>query len=165
MHEYKYNFTPLYFLHAALKEVNMEGIFQCKENGRIQKTFDELSNELHNLRLWSLVAPHQWLFQKCAAILHHGGSGTVATSLLAKRPQLICPVMFDQEHWAEIVVWKNLGVRLSPANNLTVEELRTKLTLITNTEMNDSIDCVYTEIVKENGVKNALIEIDKILHK
>ncbi len=142
----------------------MEGIFQCKENGPIQKTFDKLSKKLQNLRLWNSVAPHQWLFHKCVAILHHGGSGTVATSLLTKRPQLICPVMFDQEHWAEIVVWKSLGIRLTPANNLTVKELRAKLTLVvTSTEITDSIDFVYTEIVKEDGVKNALLEIDKIL--
>jgi UDP:flavonoid glycosyltransferase YjiC (YdhE family) len=41
-------------------------------------------------------ASFQWLFPRCAAVVHHGGIGTVAAALAAATPQLIMPVCFDQ---------------------------------------------------------------------
>lgn len=141
----------------------MEGILQCREDGLIQKAYNNLSTSPQNLMVYTKCIPHQWLFQKCVAILHHGGSGTVATSLLAKKPQLISPVMFDQEHWAEAIVWKNLGVRLSPVKHLTAKELSSGLKLVSDKDVTANIEVVYSELVKENGVKNALAEIEKLL--
>jgi len=44
----------------------------------------------------SMFAPFQKLFPQCAAVVHHGGIGTVAEALAAGTPQLICPLYFDQ---------------------------------------------------------------------
>jgi rhamnosyltransferase subunit B len=41
-------------------------------------------------------APFQQLFPRCAAVVHHGGIGTVAKAMAAALPQLICPICFDQ---------------------------------------------------------------------
>ena len=41
-------------------------------------------------------APFRALFPLCAAVVHHGGIGTVAAAMAAGVPQLICPVCFDQ---------------------------------------------------------------------
>jgi len=41
-------------------------------------------------------APFQQLFPHCAAVVHHGGIGTVAKALAAGTPQLILPMAFDQ---------------------------------------------------------------------
>jgi len=41
-------------------------------------------------------APFQKLFPCCAAVVHHGGIGTVAKALAAGVPQLILPLAFDQ---------------------------------------------------------------------
>ncbi len=30
--------------------------------------------------------PHDWLFPRCAGVIHHGGAGTTAAGLLAVRP-------------------------------------------------------------------------------
>lgn len=45
-------------------------------------------------------APHDWLFPRMAAIVHHGGPGTVGAALAAGRPQVLCPHMGDQTHWS-----------------------------------------------------------------
>ena len=34
-------------------------------------------------------APHEWLFPRCAAVVHHGGAGTTARALWAGAPSLI----------------------------------------------------------------------------
>lgn len=141
----------------------MEGMFQCIEGGTVQEAYHQLSTKFMNLSLWTKEASHQWLFPKCVAILHHGGSGTVATALFAKRPQLISPVMFDQEHWAEVVEWKNLGARLSPASSLTVEELSAKLKLVCSLATAENIELVHREIIKDDGIKKVITEIEKAL--
>lgn len=41
-------------------------------------------------------APFQELFPLCAAVVHHGGIGTVAKALATGTPQLILPFAFDQ---------------------------------------------------------------------
>ena len=41
-------------------------------------------------------APFRELFPSCAAVIHHGGVGTVAKALAAGTPQLILPYAFDQ---------------------------------------------------------------------
>jgi UDP:flavonoid glycosyltransferase YjiC (YdhE family) len=41
-------------------------------------------------------APFQKLFPHCAAVVHHGGIGTVAKAMAAGTPQLIHPQCFDQ---------------------------------------------------------------------
>lgn len=35
--------------------------------------------------------PHEWLFQKVSAVIHHGGAGTTACGLLNGRPTTIVP--------------------------------------------------------------------------
>ncbi|KAI9087241.1 hypothetical protein K1719_030876 [Acacia pycnantha] len=56
--------------------------------------------------------PYGWLFPKCAAVIHHGGSGTTAVALRAGTPQVVCPFMLDQFYWAERMYW--LGVSSEP---------------------------------------------------
>lgn len=53
-------------------------------------------------------APFQRLFPRCAAVVHHGGIGTVAKALAAGIPQVVLPVAYDQTDNATRV--KRLGV-------------------------------------------------------
>ena len=41
-------------------------------------------------------APFQQLFPRCAAVVHHGGIGTLAKAFAAGVPQLALPVAYDQ---------------------------------------------------------------------
>ncbi|PQQ08941.1 sterol 3-beta-glucosyltransferase UGT80A2 isoform X1 [Prunus yedoensis var. nudiflora] len=40
--------------------------------------------------------PHDWLFQRCSAVVHHGGAGTTAAGLKAACPTTIVPFFGDQ---------------------------------------------------------------------
>jgi UDP:flavonoid glycosyltransferase YjiC (YdhE family) len=53
-------------------------------------------------------APHSMVFPRAAAIVHHGGIGTVAQAMRAGKPQLICPMLGDQADNAERL--KRLGI-------------------------------------------------------
>lgn len=45
-------------------------------------------------------APHELLFGQVAAVVHHGGAGTVAQALRAGVPQVVVPVLVDQPFFA-----------------------------------------------------------------
>jgi sterol 3beta-glucosyltransferase len=47
--------------------------------------------------------PHDWLFPRCAGVLHHGGAGSTAAGLRAGVPTLIKPFFGDQYFWASRV--------------------------------------------------------------
>ncbi|HMB48834.1 MAG TPA: glycosyltransferase, partial [Afifellaceae bacterium] len=44
-------------------------------------------------------APHDWLFPRCSAVVHHGGAGTTHEALRWGRPSVICPFGVDQPFW------------------------------------------------------------------
>jgi sterol 3beta-glucosyltransferase len=47
------------------------------------------------------VEPHGQLFPRCAAVVHHGGAGTLHAAARAGVPQVILPQLLDQHYWAE----------------------------------------------------------------
>lgn len=59
-------------------------------------------------------APFRLLFPRCAAIVHHGGIGTVAKALAAGVPQLVLPMAYDQTDNAHRVKAMGAGAWISP---------------------------------------------------
>jgi hypothetical protein len=61
--------------------------------------------------LHAASVPHDWLFPRCRAVIHHGGAGTTARALRSGIPQIIRPVFSwsDQPLLAEHVA-SRLGV-------------------------------------------------------
>lgn len=49
------------------------------------------------------AVPHDWLFPRLAAVVHHGGAGVTATALRTGLPQVVIPVFGDQQLWGERV--------------------------------------------------------------
>ena len=57
------------------------------------------------------AAPHDWLFPRVAAVVHHGGAGTTSAALRAGVPSLVVPFMADQRFWGERVARLGAGPR------------------------------------------------------
>lgn len=49
------------------------------------------SSEHHGKIMFIGDCPHEWLFQKVAAVVHHGGAGTTACGLKNGRPTTVVP--------------------------------------------------------------------------
>ena len=43
--------------------------------------------------------PHDWLFEKVSAVVHHGGAGTTAIGLKKGCPTVVVPFFGDQHFW------------------------------------------------------------------
>jgi len=61
------------------------------------------------------AVPHEWLFRHVAAVVHHGGAGTVAAGLRAGRPSAVCPFFGDQYFWAMALERAKVRERGKPA--------------------------------------------------
>ncbi|MFE0021966.1 glycosyltransferase [Amycolatopsis sp. NPDC059021] len=67
--------------------------------------------------------PHDWLFPRMAAVVHHGGAGTTAAALAAGRPQVVCPFMFDQPFFARQMQLSGVAPAPQPLRTLTSDDL------------------------------------------
>ncbi len=68
-------------------------------------------------------APHDWLFPRMAAVVHHGGAGTTAAGLAAGVPSVIVPFFADQPFWGRRVAALGAGPAPVPIKKLTGERL------------------------------------------
>lgn len=66
---------------------------------------------------------HAKLFPRCAAIVHHGGSGTTTTAARSGRPQVVIPHMYDQFYFAHRVDVLGVGVSGPTRNELNRDAL------------------------------------------
>jgi UDP:flavonoid glycosyltransferase YjiC (YdhE family) len=56
--------------------------------------------------------PHEWLFSRCDAVVHHGGAGTTGSAIRSGVPQVVVAHMGDQPYWARRAY--ELGVATRP---------------------------------------------------
>jgi UDP:flavonoid glycosyltransferase YjiC (YdhE family) len=68
-------------------------------------------------------APHDWLFPRMAAVVHHGGAGTTAAALRAGVPSVVVPFMADQFFWANILAEKGVAPQAVPRARLSTSAL------------------------------------------
>src|SRR5581483_7506321 len=62
--------------------------------------------------------PHDWLFARVAAVVHHGGAGTFAASLRAGKPTLVVPFFGDQPMWGRFAGRLGVGPKPLPKKKL-----------------------------------------------
>lgn len=60
------------------------------------------------------------LFERVAAVIHHGGAGTTTSAALAGAPQVVVPQRFDQPYWARRV--RDLGIGIAHAPGVPTED-------------------------------------------
>ncbi|MFJ2863410.1 glycosyltransferase [Kitasatospora sp. NPDC087314] len=75
--------------------------------------------------------PHDWLFPRTSAVVHHAGAGTTAAGLRAGVPAVAVPVMADQPYWADRLHRLGVAPRPLPFHELTAEALGTAITACT----------------------------------
>ncbi len=98
--------------------------------------------------------PHDWLFPRIDAAVHHGGSGTTGASLRAGLPTVIKPFFGDQFFYASRVEEIGVGLALRKLNaKLLAKCLRTATT---DAKMQEKALKTKERIRHENGVMNAI---------
>jgi sterol 3beta-glucosyltransferase len=67
--------------------------------------------------------PHDWLFPRMAAVVHHAGAGTTGAGLRAGVPAVAVPVLLDQPFWADRLHRLGVAPRPLPLHELTTGTL------------------------------------------
>uniref|UniRef100_A0A0D9V879 Glycosyltransferase family 28 N-terminal domain-containing protein n=1 Tax=Leersia perrieri TaxID=77586 RepID=A0A0D9V879_9ORYZ len=100
--------------------------------------------------------PHDWLFPRCAAVVHHGGAGTTAAGLVAGCPTTVVPFFGDQFFWGERIHAQGVGPAPIPIAELTVEALSNAIGFMLDPEVKSRTMELAIAIGNEDGVAAAV---------
>ena len=110
------------------------------------------------------AAPHDWLFPRMAAVVHHGGVGTTHAGLRAGVPNVIVPFFGDQPFWGDRVHALGAGPRPVGQEDLTAERLAEAIAAATDDEkMGVQAAEVGRRIQAEDGVGEAVAIVNQYL--
>jgi sterol 3beta-glucosyltransferase len=102
-------------------------------------------------------APHDWLFPRMAAVVHHAGAGTTGAALRSGVPSFGVPFFGDQHFWADRATRLGVGPRYIPQERMTADRLASAMRqAVTDPEMKRRAAMVGKRIGAERGVENAV---------
>lgn len=109
-------------------------------------------------------APHEWLFPRMKAVVHHGGAGTTAAALRAGIPNTVVSHMGDQPYWGRRVAELGVGAQPIRRHNLTVGTLSQAIRqMVDQPAMRDRAQALGAKIRQEDGVGRAVQAFQSIL--
>jgi sterol 3beta-glucosyltransferase len=110
-------------------------------------------------------APHDWLFPRMAAIVHHGGAGTTGAAVMAGRPQVIWPFGIDQHFWSSRMISLGVAVRALPVRAMTGASLAQSLDRATNDQLISDLAVELGHRVRaEDGTGCAVSHLERIVN-
>lgn len=140
---------------AALRRAGRRGVLVTGWDGFTSRKVPE---DMYMLK----AIPHDWLFPRMAAVVHHGGAGTTASGLRAGVPTVVVPAFADQPFWGRRVHELRVGPQPIPRHELTVERLAAAVSVATNDpDIRRSAQELGQAIRAEDGVGRAV----EILHE
>ena len=127
----------------------------------LTKYRDQLPDSLPPSVLHCTFAPFQKLFPHCAAVMHHGGIGTVANAMAAGIPQLIHPLCFDQIDNGTRVKRLGAGDCLRSRRS-SGKQVATALTALMTDESRSSCRQMMTRFDKTDALATSARLIEKL---
>jgi sterol 3beta-glucosyltransferase len=103
---------------------------------------------------------HETILPKCKVGIFHGGAGTLAAMLRNNLPVIIISFYTDQPTWGKIARRMKLGVHI-PLKKLNANKIITAIKTAQTEEIKQNVFNTGAKIRNENGLKNAVNEIEK----
>lgn len=141
---------------AALRQTGQRAVIGAGWSGAAAQPLPDFAHLVDH-------APHEWLFERVAAVVHHGGAGTTAAGLRAGKPTMVIPHLGDQPYWARRVYELGVGVKPVTRHTLTVDRLAAGIHgLVTDARQRDNAARLGEQIRAERGIENAVEWIDQL---
>ncbi|MEW6403521.1 MAG: glycosyltransferase [Chloroflexota bacterium] len=136
----------------------MEALMETGQRGILLGGWSELgSGDLPASIFRVDTIPHDWLFPRVAAVVHHGGAGTTAAGLRAGVPSVVIPLFGDQFFWGWWVEDLGVGPKPVPRNRLTTARLAGAIQqAVGNETIKLKAERLGRQIRAEDGVGNAV---------
>lgn len=108
--------------------------------------------------------PHEWLFPRMAAIVHHGGAGTTGASLRAGVPTIVIPYKSDQPFWGHRVAQLGVGPQPIPRKKLNADNLASAIrTALNDDPIRQRAKALGERIRAEDGIGEAVKVIESVI--
>jgi len=156
----------------SLQIAGVKGVLLGGWAGLTRASLDTSTNEGKRLYAWAEEniyeidsCPHDWLFPQCAAVVHHGGAGTLAAGIRAGCPTIVCATQGDQPFHGSIVQARGIGRYLGMVGSakLTAERMAADIEeVMTDQTIISAARAVSVQVQAEDGVANAIRFIDKM---
>jgi sterol 3beta-glucosyltransferase len=106
-------------------------------------------------------APHDWLFPRCRAIVHHGGAGTTAAGLRAGAASIVVPHTADQPFWGRRVAALGVGPAPIPVLQVSKQNFMAALALVESDGVRQRAAQIGALIRAEDGIASAVRLIEQ----
>ena len=140
--------------------------------GLTRESLDRSTEEGQRLYDWArenvfeiASCPHSWLFPRCAAVVHHGGAGTLAAGIRAGCPTIVCAAQGDQPFHGSLVESRGIGRYLGMVGSkeLTPENVAAGIKQVTTDQsILTAAKALSDEVATEDGTANAVAFIDRM---
>ncbi|KAF6803242.1 sterol glucosyltransferase [Colletotrichum sojae] len=100
--------------------------------------------------------PHEWLFKRVSAVVHHGGAGTTACGLVNARPTIIVPFFGDQPFWGRVVSNAGAGPGPIPQKELSIDRLVAAIRFCLSPAAQHAVQELAETMRQERGVDTAV---------
>jgi len=107
--------------------------------------------------------PHDWLFPRTSAVIHHGGSGTSHSAARAGVPSIVTPFAGDQFFWAERLRRAGVAPAAVDGRQPKAEAFAAALDFTAATEVRSRARALGETMRAEDGVKDAVAAIERIV--
>ncbi|HET6450706.1 MAG TPA: glycosyltransferase [Spirochaetia bacterium] len=108
--------------------------------------------------------PHEWLFPRVAAAVHHGGAGTTAAALRAGVPSIVVPYFYDQFFWGRRLQRLGAAPALIAQRHFTPRLLADAIRAVTSTAAYaKNAQELSRQIAGEDGVREAVKAVEQYL--
>jgi sterol 3beta-glucosyltransferase len=107
--------------------------------------------------------PHDWLFPRTAAVIHHGGSGTSHSAARAGVPSIVIPLLGDQPFWAERLRLAGVAPPAVDSRRPTAQACASALDFVAAAHVRNRARSLGEKLCAENGVVNAVATLERIV--
>jgi sterol 3beta-glucosyltransferase len=147
----------VYQLLAALAQAGQRGIIYRGAWG------DLAVGDLPPQVMRCAEVPHAWLFPQVAAVVTHGGAGTVAAALAAGVPPIVVAAFGDQHLWGQRVAALGAGPPPLRRDTLTASTLAAAIRTATETiTLRTTATALGAALVAEAGALQAAVQLEQL---
>jgi sterol 3beta-glucosyltransferase len=108
--------------------------------------------------------PHEWLFPRVSAVVHHGGAGTLATGFRFGKPTVVAAFFADQPVWGRLNEKLGSGPKPLARQSITAENLAVAIRkAVTDEKYRLRAEELAAKIATENGAARAAEMIETAL--
>ncbi|GAB2282056.1 hypothetical protein Dimus_016613 [Dionaea muscipula] len=141
-----------------MTQIIVDALERTGQRGIINKGWGGLGNLAEPKDFIYLLdnCPHDWLFPRCAAVVHHGGAGTTAAGLKAACPTTIVPFFGDQPFWGERVHDRRVGPPPIPVDEFSLTKLEEAIMFMLDPKVKERAVELAMAMESEDGVTGAV---------